>query len=199
MADDGASVSARPVPPISEPPASRAAQSSAASRRGRPSDEPERDLWEDTYSPRAMIGMWIVLAVLTMVALAIGGFRLRDGWQWGILLMVVALAWLVAAGTLLYRRLGVRYRLTTQRLFHEKGLLRRTIDRIELFKMEDITCEQGLIERLLGIGSIRIKSSDRSDPDFWIRGIENVREVSRQIDKARRAEQLRRNLFIEAG
>lgn len=168
-------------------------------RRARIIDEPERDVWQGCYSPRAMLGVWVMLGGLTLLALLVGSLQLRQPWQWGVLLGVVALGWLAGLAVLVSRRIGVRYRLTTQRLFHEKGILRRTIDRIELIKVDDVTSEQGLFDRLMDIGSIRIRSSDRTDPDFWIRGIEKAREVATEIDRARRAEQVRRGLLIATG
>ncbi len=98
---------------------------------------------------------------------------------------------------LVYRRLAIRYRLTNQRLFHEHGILRRVTDRIEVIDMHDITFEQGIVERLLGIGTIRIKSNDKTDPDFWLRGIEHVGDVAHELDRVRRAEQIRRGLYLE--
>lgn len=171
----------------------------AAVRRARTVDEPERDLWSGSYSPKAMLGTWLLLAVFTLLAAGIGSLQIHDSRAWLVLAGVIVIAWLAAFAMLILRRLGIHYRLTSQRLFHEKGVLRRTIDRIELLRMDDITCEQGLIERMLGIGSIRIKSTDPSDPDFWLRGVENAREVSRLIDDARRAEQVRRGVFIATG
>jgi membrane protein YdbS with pleckstrin-like domain len=179
--------------------AASVASAQPAAKRGRAIDEPERDLWSGAYSPKAMLGVWAVLALLSLVGLAIGFLQLSGSAQWSALLAVIVLAWLAGAMVLVYRRLSVRYRLTSQRLYHEKGVLRRTIDRIELIRMDDITCEQGPVERALGIGSIRVKSTDRSDPEFWIYGVEDVRNVASTIDQARRAEQVRRNVFIEMG
>ena len=59
--------------------------------------------------------------------------------------------------------MSVHYLLTTQRFIHETGILRRVNDRIELLDMDDITFEQGLLERLVGVGTIRI-ASQRSQP-----------------------------------
>jgi membrane protein YdbS with pleckstrin-like domain len=160
-------------------------------------DEPERELWQGSYSPKAMAGVWLLLCLVTLGGLALGAAVVGSRTQWAAMTAAIVLAWLAALGTLLYRRLGIHYRLTSQRLFHEKGVLRRTMDRIELVRMDDISCDQGLVERLLGVGSIRIKSTDPSDPDFWIRGIENARAVLMEIDRARRAEQIRRGIFIE--
>jgi uncharacterized membrane protein YdbT with pleckstrin-like domain len=93
--------------------------------------------------------------------------------------------------------MSVSYRLTTQRFIHELGLLRRVNNRIELLDMDDITFEQGLLERLVGVGTIRIGSSDRTDPELVLPGIENVKEVAAILDNARLAERRRRGVHIE--
>ena len=74
------------------------------------------------------------------------------------------LPWVYYIAVLCYRRMSVRYCLTTQRFVHERGILRRVNDRIEVLDMDDITFEQGLLERLSGVGTIRIAvpRSDRS-------------------------------------
>jgi hypothetical protein len=51
---------------------------------------------------------------------------------------------------------------------------------------------------VLGVGTIRITSSDRTHPQLVLRGIESVREVSGLIDSARRKERVRRGLHIES-
>lgn len=169
----------------------------AAKRRGRTTiDEPERDLWQGSYSARAMLGVWVILGVLTLAAIVVGALQVSVAWQWGILLGVVGLGWIVGALVWIYRRLGIHYRLTTQRLFIERGLLKRTIDRIELIRINDITCEQGIFERMLGIGSIHIRSTDQTEPDFWMLGVEKARDVTSELDQARRAEQVRRGALI---
>jgi hypothetical protein len=87
--------------------------------------------------------------------------------------------------------------LTNQRFIHESGILRRVSDRIEVLDMDDITFEQGIIERLVGVGTIRVMSSDRTHPELQMYGIDNVREVSGLFDDTRRAERRRRGLHIE--
>ena len=47
-------------------------------------------------------------------------------------------------------------------------------------------------------GTIRITSSDRSDPILVIPGIEKVKEVAGIIDETRLQERLRRGLHIES-
>jgi uncharacterized membrane protein YdbT with pleckstrin-like domain len=91
----------------------------------------------------------------------------------------------------------VRYRLTTFRFFHETGLLSRTRNRIEVIDINDVTLNQGIIERMFGVGTVHIQSSDVTHPDIDLPGIENVRQVTDLIDNTRRAERERRGLFME--
>ena len=107
------------------------------------------------------------------------------------------LPWLYCFLLLSYRRMSVHYLLTTQRFVHESGILRRVTDRIEVIDIDDITFEQRPLERLLGTGTIRVSSSDRTHPQLELAGIEAVRDVSERFDNARRAERRRRGLHIE--
>ncbi len=165
-------------------------------RRNR-DEEPERELWSGGYSPKAMIGGWVLGGLISLALLVVGVLWVRGAGWWLALLALVILVWLYHFLLLCYRRMSVRYRLTTQRFIHERGILRRVTDRIEVIDMDDITFEQGLLERLVGVGTVRIVSSDRSHPELLLPGIENARRVAEQMDEARRAERLRRGLHIE--
>ena len=98
---------------------------------------------------------------------------------------------------LLYRKMSVHYLLTNQRFIHESGFLRRVTNRIEVLDMDDIAFEQTLLERMFGVGTIRILSSDCSTPELLLRGIDNVAEISNLIDNTRRTERRKRGLHIE--
>ena len=158
---------------------------------------PEREIWRGGYSAKAMIGGWFISGLVDLALLIVGifsGFGIKG---WLILLLLMLLPWLYHAALLCYRRMSVRYLLTTQKFVHERGILRRKTDRIEAIDMDDISFEQGPLERLVGVGTIRIASSDRSHPELLLPGIENARRVSEQFDDARRAERRRRGLHIE--
>lgn len=169
---------------------------SLAARRA-PGDDAEAEIWEGTVSPWSMLGSWMGAGFLSLTAIGLAAAFAPDGQTWSFVLLGILLLWLLVIGMLVYRRLSIHYRLTSQRLFHEHGLLSRSIDRIEVIKMDDITFHQGLLERMLGVGTIHIKSSDRTDPDFWMRGIDQVRDVASKIEAARRREQVRRSVRID--
>jgi hypothetical protein len=157
---------------------------------------PEEELWRGGYSSKAMVGAWAICAATSAVLLAAGIF-FRAGSYWLILVLLMLLPWLYFLAVLGYRRMSVHYLLTTQRLIHERGILRRVQNRIELLDVDDIAFEQKLLERLVGVGTIRIVSSDRSDPTISLPGIDGVQQVAGVLDNARLAERRRRGLHIE--
>ena len=159
--------------------------------------EPEKELWRGGYSSKAMIGAWVISGLIAVVLLTVGIYAGFGTTGWLILVAAMLLPWLYHAVVLCYRRMSVSYLLTTQRFIHELGLLRRVNNRIELLDMDDITFEQGLLERLAGVGTIRIASHDRTDPEIVLPGIENVKEVTALFDNARLAERRRRGVHIE--
>lgn len=165
---------------------------------GAPSDEPEVVLWEGTYSKMAMVGAWVVAGGVSLAALVAGlaGRATGDRWLW--ILAAVALLWAGLVARLFFMKLSTRYFLTGQRLIHERGLLWRTIDRIETIDVDDVSCQQGPVERMLGTGTIRLKSSDNSTPEFALAGIDDVRRVASLIDEARRKERRKRGLYVES-
>ena len=169
----------------------------AAASKQATEEEHEDELWQGTYSHLAMVGVWITGAFGSLGAIAISfiaGFGSSLLW----ILLGILLVWVVLVGVYLYRRWSVHYTLTNQRLIHEKGLLWRTSDRVELIDVDDVTFTQGPVERLFGVGKILISSSDRTTPELYLPGIEQVREVADQIDDARRKERRSRGLHIEA-
>jgi hypothetical protein len=183
------------APTASADPA-QALNDAAAGRRNQP-DQPETELWRGGFSSKAMLGAWVASGFVSL-ALLVGGFLWAQNAQWWlILLLLMSLPWLYNIAVLCYRRMSVRYALTTQRFVHESGILRRVNDRIEVIDMDDISFEQGLVERLVGVGTVHIVSSDRSHPDLSLHGIENVKEVAGMFDDARRTERRRRGLYVE--
>ena len=186
-----------------QPPAAAQEENSAQSNAqrlreamGTNSDAEESNLWEGGYCAKAMLGSWLLGGFLSVCFLALGIWIWNTVVWWGVLVALAAL-WLYLFVLLLRRRLGVHYRLSSQRFFHEKGILRHTTDLIEVIDMDDITFEQTLIDRITGVGSVHIVSSDRSHPELTIDGIENVKEVAAKMHDARHAERLRRGLHIE--
>ena len=143
-----------------------------------------------------MFTWWVGAAILTVI-LVVGLIFFWAVFPMPIVLTVlIALVWLWPAFTLMYRRLALRYRLTTQRFIHEHGVLTRETDRIEVIDIDDVSFKQTIIDRMVGVGTIRIESGDRSHPELVLRGIDDVERVYDLMDSARRNERVRRGIHI---
>lgn len=168
-------------------------------QRGASPDEPETNLWQGGFSPKAMIGYWLLAAVITIAgitAAAIFGQN-TDGAAWLLVGLLSVALWLGLILYYLYLRYGMSYELTSQRLIHRIGIFSQTMNRIEVIDIDDVSTHQTFIERMLGVGTIRILSTDTSHPLLSIRGIDEVKRIANMIDNVRRDERRRRGMYIE--
>ena len=81
------------------------------------------------------------------------------------------------------------FTLTDQRLKFTRGVLTRTTEDLELYRVRDTRFEQGFFERLLGLGRIRLYTTDETSPEIvlpFIAEAESVRERIRALVEARR-------------
>jgi uncharacterized membrane protein YdbT with pleckstrin-like domain len=130
---------------------------------------------------------------------------------WGTVLLLIAgvvlwimdvaglgMYWLVlsvvAVGLFLWRwfqNLASRYELTEQRLIIRRGLVAKSVDEIELYRIKDVRINFSLINQIAGIGTISIASSDETTRggDLVIRDVEKAQErretLRRLVDAAR--------------
>jgi hypothetical protein len=184
-------------PPVDSAPAAPGNAFKDPAARPDLKDQSEKELWRGGYSSKAMIGGWALSGFVSLALLVGGVFWARDLTWWLILLALIILTWLYHFAVLCYRRMSVHYLLTSQRFIHERGILRRVNDRIEVLDMDDITFEQSLWERMVGVGTLRIASHDRTDPELALPGIQDIQRVAGLFDDARLAERRRRGLHIE--
>lgn len=186
------------LPAASRPTASPQDAIGPATRR-LPVDDTEVELWVGNYSGKEMIINWVIAAIATVATIVLVFiFGRWDPVVWMISMGCVAVIWVWLGFLLLYRKWSVAYRLTNQRFVHRRGLLAIRTDRIETIDIDDVAFTQGILERMLGVGTIRIASTDRSHPELILRGIDKVQEVASLMDGARRKERVRRGLHIEA-
>jgi len=158
----------------------------------------ERLVWQGTYSWKGMIHEFLVAAAATFVLICAGAGMFRDATAWFYIVAFIGTTWLLLGGVLVFRKLNFRYMVTGQRLIPETGILYRILDRTEMIDVDDVRVEQGIIERIVNVGKIRLRTSDKTHPTIFFRGIYHVREVASTIDDARRRERMRRGLHIES-
>ena len=86
------------------------------------------------------------------------------------------------------RRLGLplsftRYSMTEDRFFLETGLFNIRTEEVLLYRVRDISLERRLGQRIFGVGSIKLVSSDKTCPEIVIKNIKSPREVKELIHR----------------
>ena len=77
-----------------------------------------------------------------------------------------------------------RYSLSEDRLFLETGLLNLKQDEILLYRVRDLELRMSLGQRLFGVGTVCVHSSDKSIPHLDLRNVKKPREVKEMIHQA---------------
>ena len=73
------------------------------------------------------------------------------------------------------------YKLTPDRLFIKKGFLNISEDEVRLYRIKDLVLHRSLIQRIFGLGTIAVMSSDASMTDFKIINIKKSAEVKEKL------------------
>ena len=87
-----------------------------------------------------------------------------------------------------------KYSMSADRLFVETGFLNLTQNEVRLYRILDLQLKRSLGQRIFGVGSIFVSSSDKNLGTFEIRNIRhsaNVKEMlSVQVEQQREAKRV---------
>jgi membrane protein YdbS with pleckstrin-like domain len=148
--------------------------------------KPETDIFKLSPVARAFPGQ-ILLGVI-FIGLAIGlAIRAQD-FSWPRWVALVPLALGVAVLLLLWIRVAsCSYRLTNQRLFVRLGWLAKHVNELELYRVKDVVVDQGVLQRLLGYGTITVLADDVTTPQVDLVRISRPTRVKEMIRTQYRA------------
>ncbi len=76
-----------------------------------------------------------------------------------------------------------RYSLSEDRLFYSVGLLNIRDSEVILYRVRDIDTHRGLLQRLFGVGTITVYSSDKSTPVLQLQNVKDPVFVKELIHK----------------
>ena len=74
-----------------------------------------------------------------------------------------------------------RYMLSEDRLFLEKGLLNLKADEVLLYRVQDLELTITLGQRIFGVGTVCVHSSDKTSPHLDLKNVRHPREVKELI------------------
>jgi len=84
-----------------------------------------------------------------------------------------------------------QYILDNKTLKLKKGLLTVTEDDILLFRILDLSIKRTLFQRMVGLGTMKVISSDKTNPELEIKNIKRIYDFKSALDERVEKERLR--------
>ncbi len=123
----------------------------------------ESDIFNLSPVARAFSGQ--ILLGLIFLGLGIGLEIYAQDYTWAPPAALATLALGVLVLLLVWIRMkSCHYRLTSQRLFVRRGWLAKHVDELELYRVKDVVVDQGILQRMLGFGTILVLADDDTTP-----------------------------------
>jgi uncharacterized membrane protein YdbT with pleckstrin-like domain len=161
--------------------------------------ETEKDLF--VGHPAVFYGASQFVPFVILIAAAIGiaySIGTGTGVLYSFLGLLILCGTLYLAAYLKSRR--VLYRITTQRLKLERGVLSQVEESLELFRIDHFEIRKPLGMRMLGYGSLHLFSSDAELSNFSVYAIPNLEGIAETLRECQLRERTRRGLttFVRA-
>lgn len=127
--------------------------------------------------------------------------------QWTNIVPFVLCVLIIPIPYAIYRWLAVkctRYTLTSERLRKSTGILSKHFDDVELYRVKDMTISQPFIQRLVGLGTLALVTSDATTPTVVLPAIADPHRVHdllrAEVERRRRERGVRElDVFDDGG
>ncbi|MHC4076475.1 MAG: PH domain-containing protein, partial [Planctomycetota bacterium] len=99
----------------------------------------------------------------------------------GLALAIIAV--LVIAAKVLWLK-SISYEVTRDRIEWSRGIFNRKIDNIDMFRVIDLRLQKSLLDCIVGIGTVGLITTDKTDPQFTFEKIKKPNKLYDIIKKA---------------
>ena len=142
----------------------------------------ERELFSGHPSLRAAPGF--ILKGLLVAAVVGAICALIDSTGTGVGAGVVVFAIILAIGFVM--RIATTYTITNHRLHIKRGIVARKTQEARLERVQNVNTDQGVLDRILQVGTVDFDTAGTTDSDFSFRGVAQPEKVVRAVDQAQR-------------
>ncbi|MGN6386797.1 MAG: PH domain-containing protein [Verrucomicrobiota bacterium] len=124
------------------------------------------------------------LGFLVLVGALIGVFLIPKplAWPHYLLMGIAGLAFIYLLVSALVVK-ATQYEITNERIRIRRGILTKRTDELELYRAMDTTLIEPLTMRMLGLGSIDVRTVDASTPNVMLEAIHKARQVREDLRK----------------
>jgi hypothetical protein len=79
---------------------------------------------------------------------------------------------------------ATRYEVSADRIEWSRGLLDRKVDNLDMFRVVDLKLRRNLLDCVVGVGTVTVLTTDKSDPEFTFEKIRTPRKLYDVIKRA---------------
>jgi len=172
-----------------------------------PAPAHEETLWRGSPSLIVLIGHVVMMIVVLIAIPLIAAFLSSDatdleakskinhiGWLVTLVIFVIQILFFLLA---MMKQKSTVYTVTNQRVLIERGILSKSLAEIDLRYIDETEFFQRVTERLLGIGSVTLISSDKVFPTTTLHSIKDPRAL-RELIRSHAYQVSQRQLFTRA-
>jgi hypothetical protein len=76
------------------------------------------------------------------------------------------------------------YEVSSDRIEWSRGLLDRKVDNLDMFRVIDLKLRRSLLDCVVGVGTVTVMTTDKSDPEFTFEKVRHPRKLYDAIKKA---------------
>jgi membrane protein YdbS with pleckstrin-like domain len=77
-----------------------------------------------------------------------------------------------------------RYEVSAERIEWSRGILDRKVDNLDMFRVIDLRLRRSLLDCIVGVGTVALITTDKTDPEFTFEKMRNSRRLYDIIKKA---------------
>ena len=115
------------------------------------------------YHSRISIKPIIINFSLLVIVSFIAGYVITD-WFLGLLLAIIVFVLLIPSALIAY--FGSEFGVTGKRVISKKGIISRNASEMNLSSIESVNVDQGIIERIINVGSLKISGRGTTSVNF---------------------------------
>jgi uncharacterized membrane protein YdbT with pleckstrin-like domain len=89
----------------------------------------------------------------------------------------------------------IHYEVSADRIEWSRGIFDRKVDNLDLFRVIDLKLRRSLFDCIVGVGSVSIETTDKTDPEFTFEKIRHPRRLYDVLKKASLAADQKRSVI----
>ena len=120
---------------------------------------------------------WLNLKLTEDQISIVGTYRVITGIALGLVVVLILIIKMVKLKM-------IYYEVSSDRIEWGRGILDRQVDNIDMFRVIDLKMRRNLLDCIVGIGSVGLTTTDKSDPEFEFEKVHRPRELYDIIKKA---------------